>query len=186
MNEAILDQSEDNAKTFVRARQLDQEYLIDPLDDNSCTMLSEYWTAEQTAQYMGKSRRVVQRLLKNGTLHGVKVFGSNGPEWRVVPLVTLKGSREDKQTHVVQFAQVNTAILLLETRIEQMELRVKNSEVAITHLEAEMRASASRIQVLEYDLQAAFAHLEILLRPTSSPSIENIATEPWWRKMFSP
>ncbi|MCC7531885.1 MAG: helix-turn-helix domain-containing protein [Candidatus Melainabacteria bacterium] len=48
--------------------------------------VTDWWTLQDAADNLNLSARSVLRWLKKGKLVGIKVQGTNGPEWRITPI----------------------------------------------------------------------------------------------------
>lgn len=145
----------------------DEDVLVTTTEDNLSEAVTGHvqndvdsivtWTLYEAADNLGVSTRTILRRLKNGLLHGHKISGTFGPEWRIMPpdsteqtvirssdpvmstANTAQDSTIDKALskyaeHLLQLVEEkNLQLLKLSTRNGYLEaqLEIKDKEIAL-------------------------------------------------------
>jgi excisionase family DNA binding protein len=109
------------------------------------------WTVEEAADYLGLSAKTIRRRLRDGSLQGHKIWGTNGPCWRVSALegkvhgtvddVSLRGSPSDPSTD----GQMSIVLGLMETQSSKLEAAL----VEIGSLRAQLDEKERTLRLIE-------------------------------------
>lgn len=92
-------------------------------------------TVAKAAKLLGRSARTVQRMLLNGQLHGYKVPGPKGPEWRVASVDDLHTATELRASGAAKIAELEARVASLEERLSIVMSDQHTARVRADHTE---------------------------------------------------
>lgn len=147
-----LDNIFEAVSTDVMAVTSDTPSTLDTTADTVRT-----WSLQEAADNLGLSTRTVLRKLKTGSLHGHKIMGTNGPEWRITPLDTepltqatvkssVKAVTSDKQS--TQDTPHDTMAQALLKVIESQAEQLKAASEVIMYQRSQLEDRDSTIKLL--------------------------------------
>lgn len=110
------------------------------------------WTLKEAAEHLGVSQNTIRNRIKTGELHGYKVIGSNGPEWRITPPTDTLTNTPPKMEGLQTLLQViETQTRQIETMTKQLDVnavQLKAAADVVTYLHEQLRDKDCQIKLL--------------------------------------
>jgi len=113
------------------------------------------WTLRQASENLGVSVNTIRKRIKDRELHGYKVLGPNGPEWRITPPqeTTTPTSTPPPTTTaaVTDTPTIQTLLRVIATQEKQIEVasgQVKAATDVIMYQRAQLEERDNLIKLL--------------------------------------
>lgn len=117
------------------------------------------WTLRETAERLGISQNTVRNRIKAGQLHGCKVTGSNGPEWRITPPIDTPAVSPQKSEGLQALLQViesqTRQIELMTKQLDANAVQLKAAADVVTYMHEQVREKTNEIKLLTDSQQNA-------------------------------
>lgn len=129
----------------------------------------DHWTLQTAAEQLGLSVATIRRRLSKSQLHGYKVQGVNGPEWRVIPPTQTATIDQGDTVQPIEHPD-QTVISALLTRLSDVESQLK-------HAQADLQGANWRNGYLESQLENHREQIKLLTDSQHKPK--------WWHRIRS-
>jgi excisionase family DNA binding protein len=110
------------------------------------------WTLKEAAERLGVSTNTIRNRVKARELHGYKVLGQNGPEWRITPPADTLTTAAPKVEGLQALLQViDSQARHIETMTKQLDantIQLKAAGDVVTYLHEQLRDKDSQIKLL--------------------------------------
>lgn len=110
------------------------------------------WTLKEAAERMGVSQNTIRNRIKARELHGYKVLGANGPEWRITP------PADTITNNHLKVEGLQTLLQVIESQAKQIESLTKQLDAntgqlkaaadVVTYLHEQVRDKDTAIKLL--------------------------------------
>lgn len=110
------------------------------------------WTLKEAVERLGVSQNTIRNRIKARELHGYKVTGPNGPEWRITPPTDAITNTPTKPEGVQALLQlIESQARHIETMTKQLEantIQLKAAGDVVTYLHEQLHDKDSQIKLL--------------------------------------
>jgi len=125
------------------------------------------WTLKMASEKLGLSMNTKRKRIKDRELHGYKVIGPNGPEWRITPptdtITNISSNTPQEFVTVTNTPTIDALLKVIENQTKQIDASAE-----------QLKAASQVIMYQKSQLEDKEQQLKLL---TDSQHKTN-----WWRK----